>query len=207
MKTTPQKDKILEAVLRNIPFDGWTQDAVNQAIEADEFTAKDWQTEFSGSLDKLVAYFGDYTDQKMLEQIDHEAFKDMRVRDKIAYLVRLRLEICEPHKEAIKTGVKFFMRPDRAIKVPQYFWRTADLMWYEAGDTATDYNHYSKRFLLSGVLKSTLLYWLNDKSENHEKTWVFLDNRINDVLKIGGTIGKFINFAEKFNPFVKKEAS
>ena len=44
--------------------------------------------------------------------------------------------------------------------------------------------------LLSGVIKTTGLYWLNDTSEDHAKTWDFLQNRIDNVLKIGGRIHK-----------------
>ena len=207
MTVTKKKNQILEAVLRNAGFDGWNQDAVNQAIETNEFSQAEWHKEFQGSLDKLMAYFGDYTDQKMLDAVDRKLFESMGTTDKIKYLVRLRFEVSAPHIEAIRSAVKFFLRPDRALKVPQYFWRTSDLIWYEAGDTSTDYNHYTKRFLLSGVLKTTMLYWLNDTSESHEKTWDFLDSRIADVLKFGGMINKFKDFTRNFNPFVKKETS
>ncbi len=49
-------------------------------------------------------------------------------------------------------------------------WRSADLMWRLAGDTATDYNHYTKRLILSGVYGSTLLVWLDDQSEGWMET-------------------------------------
>src|SRR3546814_16617611 len=57
-------------------------------------------------------------------------------------------------------------------------------MWYAAGDTATDWNFYSKRALLAAVYSSTLLYWLNDRSEGFVDTWGFLDRRIGDVMRI-----------------------
>ena len=59
-----------------------------------------------------------------------------------------------------------------------------------AGDRATDYNYYTKRLLLAGVLSSTTLFWLNDRSEGHEATWAFLERRIDEVLKVGGRLGK-----------------
>ena len=54
----------------------------------------------------------------------------------------------------------------------------------QAGDTATDWNFYSKRALLAGVYSSTVLFWLNDKSEDFRDTWAFLDRRIADVMKV-----------------------
>nr|MDJ0982739.1 COQ9 family protein [Kiloniellales bacterium] len=46
------------------------------------------------------------------------------------------------------------------------------------------------RLLLSGVYSSTLLFWLNDESEDFAETWAFLSRRIDEVLKIGGNLGK-----------------
>ena len=62
-------------------------------------------------------------------------------------------------------------------------WRSADLMWRIAGDTATDYNHYTKRLILSGVYGSTLLVWLDDQSEGWMETGAFLDRRLADVMR------------------------
>jgi ubiquinone biosynthesis protein COQ9 len=56
-------------------------------------------------------------------------------------------------------------------------------MWRLAGDTATDYNHYTKRLTLSGVYTTTLLAWLDDDSEGFAETGAFLDRRLADVMK------------------------
>ncbi|MGH6948453.1 MAG: COQ9 family protein, partial [Kiloniellales bacterium] len=57
-------------------------------------------------------------------------------------------------------------------------------------DTATDYNYYSKRLLLAGVMSATLLVWLDDRSESHATTWRFLDRRLDEVIAIGGRLGR-----------------
>ena len=56
-------------------------------------------------------------------------------------------------------------------------------MWRLAGDTATDYNHYTKRLTLSAVYTSTLLAWLDDDSEGFADTAAFLDRRLDDVMR------------------------
>jgi ubiquinone biosynthesis protein COQ9 len=61
-------------------------------------------------------------------------------------------------------------------------WRSADLMWRIAGDTSTDFNHYTKRMTLGAVYGSTLLAWLEDRSEGWSDTAAFLDRRIDDVM-------------------------
>ena len=55
-------------------------------------------------------------------------------------------------------------------------------MWRIAGDTSTDFNHYTKRMTLGAVYGSTLLVWLDDQSEGLGETAAFLDRRIDDVM-------------------------
>ena len=57
-------------------------------------------------------------------------------------------------------------------------------MWRAAGDTAADFNFYTKRLLLSGVYTATLMFWINDESDDCEATWAFLDRRIGNVMEI-----------------------
>ena len=56
-------------------------------------------------------------------------------------------------------------------------------MWRLAGDTATDFNHYTKRLTLGAVYASTLLAWLDDDSEGLADTAAFLDRRLGDVMR------------------------
>ena len=63
-------------------------------------------------------------------------------------------------------------------------------MWHAAGDTATDFNYYTKRALLAGVYGATLLCWLDDRSPGFEDTWAFLDRRIADIMRIQKARGR-----------------
>ena len=56
--------------------------------------------------------------------------------------------------------------------------KSVDAMWRAAGDTATDYNHYTKRATLFAVYASTIAVFLNDESEDHADTRAFLARRI-----------------------------
>ena len=62
-------------------------------------------------------------------------------------------------------------------------WRSADAMWRLAGDTATDYNHYSKRAILGAVYASTMAVFLNDESDGYADTRAFLARRIDQVMR------------------------
>jgi ubiquinone biosynthesis protein COQ9 len=73
--------------------------------------------------------------------------------------------------------------PQNAVRGLSIGWRSADLMWRLAGDTATDFNHYTKRLTLSALYAATLLAWLDDRSEGWADTSAFLDRRIAGVMR------------------------
>ena len=62
-------------------------------------------------------------------------------------------------------------------------WRSVDLIWSCAGDTATDYNHYTKRGILFAVYAATLTVFLDDDSEGHAETRGFLARRIDGIMR------------------------
>lgn len=192
MKSTndPIKTAILEAALPNIPFDGWTMAALENAAAAAGYSAAMVTSVFPQGVKDAMAYLSHWADAKMLQSLKKTNPVSMRIRERIALAVRTRLEILAPHKEAERLAIAFWMRPLRKWEAGKLVWKTADAIWIWAGDTATDYNRYTKRGLLSGVLTATTLYWLNDQSAGHADSWAFLDRRIDNVLSIGKIVGR-----------------
>ena len=95
-------------------------------------------------------------------------------------------------EQAVRRALSYLALPRNAALGAKCLYRTVDAIWYAAGDTSTDYNFYTKRLLLAGVYASTLLFWLNDTSEGRAETWAFLDRRIAEVTRLGGTLGRGI---------------
>jgi len=182
--------RILEAALPDVAFDGWTDALLARAAARLGLAESEVEEAFPAGADDLVRYFSRWADEKMLQKLPPPKLEKMRVRDRITLGVRTRLEILTPYRAAMSAALSFMARPPRTRQLPKMVWQTADAIWRRAGDTSTDYNHYTKRLLLSGVLTSTTLYWLNDDSEGAERSWQFLDNRIDNVLKIGGLLAK-----------------
>jgi ubiquinone biosynthesis protein COQ9 len=112
-----------------------------------------------------------------------ERIQAMKVRERIRALVWHRLELMAPAREAVRTGLSILATPRNVPLALAAGWRSADLVWRLAGDTATDYNHYTKRLILSGVYGSTLLVWLDDQSEGWMESAAFLDRRLADVMR------------------------
>ena len=56
-------------------------------------------------------------------------------------------------------------------------------MWRLAGDTAADFNHYTKRATLAALYAATLSVFAGDTSEGKAETLAFLDRRIEGVMR------------------------
>ncbi len=183
------KDSILQQAIKIVPFEGWSKEMLRQAsVKAgcDENMA---ELIFMNGAIGLLDYYLKTLDEQMIVKIRELPLDKMKVREKIKQAVVIRLGLMK--KPVASKTVSFLALPFNIPSAMSFTWRTVDKMWYEAGDTATDFNHYTKRTLLAGVYSSTLMYWLNDDSKNHQNTWEFLDRRIEDVLKIGSAIHKF----------------
>jgi ubiquinone biosynthesis protein COQ9 len=113
------------------------------------------------------------------------------------------------HREAVRRALGLLALPHNAPVAATTLWRTVDAIWYAAGDTATDFNYYTKRGLLAGVYSATVLYWLEDRSEGLADTWTFLDRRIGDVMRVPQALGairdRLAAFPNPFKPFFAKQ--
>ncbi|MGD1878351.1 MAG: COQ9 family protein [Kiloniellaceae bacterium] len=190
-----QRASLLDAALRHVPFDGWTMTAIDAGARDLALPPGEAQRLFPGGPQELIRAFSAAADRRMLETLEGLDLGAMKVREKIAAGVRARLEAVSAHREAVRSGLGYFALPPNAATGLACLYRTVDAIWYAAGDTATDYNFYTKRALLAGVYSSTLLFWLNDKSEDYAATWAFLDRRIGEVLKVAGRLGKGVTAA------------
>lgn len=196
------RDRLLEAALPHAVFDGWTEGTLKAAARDVEASELDVYRAFPGGAEELLDHHLVKADRDMVEALLELDLESMRVRDKIAAAIRLRLEAAAPHKEAVRRGFNHLGLPHRGRRALRALYHTIDLIWRAIGDTSTDFNFYSKRALLAGVYLSTMMYWFNDTSEGHERTWEFLDRRIGDVMRIEKAKGRLRKAAENLpNPF------
>ena len=72
----------------------------------------------------------------------------------------------------------------------------ADTIWEAAGDTATDYNRQTKRALLSAVIPSIVLRWLD--TYDREALARYIDRKLQRAMKVGQTGGKILRPALDF---------
>ena len=181
---THQRDVIIMAALPHVVFDGWTLDALKRGASDEGLDESVVDILFPQGPRAAVRLWLGLADRQMLADIAKADLDAMRIRDRIAFLVRTRLERWTAHREAVRRALALSVMPGFAEDGLRAGYATVDAMWRAAGDRATDYNFYTKRGLLAAVYSSTLLVWLDDHSEGCADTWAFLDRRIADVMKV-----------------------
>ena len=189
--------RLAPAVAENAVFDGWTDEAVRLAADQQDVDPDVARLAFPKDPAKMVAAWIDSIDAAMVEAFGPEQMAAMKIRDRIRGLVWWRLEKAAPAREALRTGLSILSLPQNVPLAAKTAWRSADRMWRLAGDTATDYNHYTKRAMLIGVYSSTLLAWLDDDSEGWTETAAFLDRRIDNVMQIEKAKAKLAGNGER----------
>ena len=188
-----QKDRILEAALPHAAFDGWSKRTLLNAAADAEVDRATAARLFPQGGDSLLDWFGDWADRRMAEAVAGLPLADLPIRKRVAKVVRARLELLAPHREAVRKAIVARSMPYGLASGGRGLWRTADLVWQLVGMPAAPgegWSWYTRRASLAGVLAATTLYWLDDASEGLAESWAFLDRRIEDALRIGKLRGR-----------------
>jgi ubiquinone biosynthesis protein COQ9 len=167
----------------NAVFDGWSEAAVNSAAVQLGIDPAQARLAFPKQPARMIEAWIDGVDAAMAAHFTPDLIAAMKVRDRIRSMIWFRIETIAPAREALRKALAILAMPQHVPIALRTGWRSADLMWRLAGDTATDYNHYTKRMTLSAVYASTLLAWLDDDSEGFAETGAFLDRRLAEVMK------------------------
>ncbi|MDP6351039.1 MAG: COQ9 family protein [Alphaproteobacteria bacterium] len=206
----PERRRILAAALARVPFDGWSRACLDAATADAGLDRTLARRAFPRGIGDLLGFFMAEADRTMICELARRDLARMRIRERIATAVRVRLEQLTPHREAVRHALALAASPQYAPMAVAALSRTVDAMWRAGGDEATDFNYYTKRCLLAGVYGTTLLYWLSDSTPGFEATWQFLDRRIENVIgiqkaraRLDGGLAKLepglISFARRFS--------
>jgi ubiquinone biosynthesis protein COQ9 len=167
----------------NAVFDGWGPAAVEAAAEQLGVELSQARLAMPKTAPGLVDSYIQAVDRELESYFSADRIAGLKVRERIRALVWHRLEVMGPAREAVRRGLAILAMPQNVSLGLRISWRTADLMWRLAGDTSTDFNHYTKRVTLGAVYGSTLVVWLDDQSHEWAETSAFLDRRIANVMQ------------------------
>ncbi|MEE4452832.1 COQ9 family protein [Novosphingobium resinovorum] len=175
--------RLAPAVADAAVFDGWTADAVASAANAAGVDPALAAYAFRDGAMAMISAWIDHVDATMAASVGGGALSNLSIRERIRRLVWARLEAVAGRKEALLRALTIMAMPQNIAGSTRLGWRSADAMWRLAGDTATDYNHYTKRAVLGGVYAATLHVFARDASEDKADTRAFLDRRIAGIMR------------------------
>lgn len=197
----PTLDEVRAALAPVLPqhagFDGWRDEALLRAAEQVGVDPDVARLAFPGGAVAMIDAWFSAIDAGMAERLPPERLATMKVREKITALVLSRLEQAAPDREALRRALAVLAMPQNTATGARLGWRAADRMWRMAGDTATDYNHYTKRAILGGVYAATLLVFIDDESEDFAETRAFLDRRIAGIMRFEKTKARFVTQSDR----------
>ena len=170
---------VLDAAIQRAPRLGWNGRLVREAGAAVGLSPGDIELLFPNGARDLAALLSRRHDDQALEALSALDSAALKIRERIARSVSARLEAAAGDAEAAKRCAGFLALPNNADLGLSLAWETADHLWRWSGDTATDWNHYSKRTILSGILIPALTMRLFDGKEVAE---AFVDRRIDNVM-------------------------
>lgn len=174
-------------------FDGWSDAALVMAAEAEAVDIDVARFAFKGGAMDMIRAWIDGVDTAMAAEWPQERLAERKIRERIRTLVQFRLDAVAGQEEALRRAMAIMAMPQNMAVSLRLGWRSADLMWRLAGDTATDYNHYTKRTILAGIYAATLTHFINDPSEGKADTAAFLDRRIDGVMRFEKAKAKLLN--------------
>ena len=186
-------------IARAAVFDGWTDQALNQAAALAGVDAAVARLAFPGGAMDMIGAWIESTDARMRAHFADGHLGTLKIRDRIRTLLLFRLDAIAGQEEALRRALAIQAMPQSLPRTARLGWNSADLMWRLAGDTATDYNHYTKRALLAGIYTATLAVFLDDDSDGKAETRAFLDRRIEDVMKFEKAKAQLLRKGEGFD--------
>ncbi len=143
-------------------------------------------------INSLIVSINLFINQEMKTVISNN-FKTLRINEKIRYLIFSRFEIIDKFFDR-KSIFKLVVKQKSLSKVGVMLFNISDEIWYLSGDKSTDFNYYTKRFILMNIYSASFFYFLSDNSVEYSKTREFIDKQISNVLKFGKLKSNFLNF-------------
>lgn len=185
MQVEPETAAVIDALLPQIAFEGWTSKALRQALQSIGQPPEDAPLIFPGGAADMIEAFCTLADRRMVEAAEAEDWSARRIPARVKRVLEIRFEQNRGNKEAIRRALSWLSLPPNMLLAGRTTARTVDAIWHAAGDMSADFSWYTKRGILAAVYSATLLYWLTDTSLEDEKTLQFLDRRLAGVGRIG----------------------
>ena len=192
---------LLKAALGEVPFEGWRRAAFEAGARELGLAPGEVERAFPNGVREAIDLWTAVADEEMLAELGTVDLASLKVRERIALAIKVRLLQSANHREALRRALSLLALPTNAGLACRLLYRSVDSIWYGAGDRATDFSFYTKRASLAGIHTAATLYWLEDKSPGFADTQAFIERRLADLHRIGGLRQRLSEAADRMpNP-------
>jgi ubiquinone biosynthesis protein COQ9 len=206
----PEIAAVIDALLPQIPFEGWTYKALRSALVSIGQHPDDAKLLFPNGPGEMIETFCTLADERMAAAAAEANLASYRLPARVRAIILLRLEQNRGNKEAIRRALAWLALPTHAGLAAKVTARTVDAIWFASGDISADFSWYTKRGILAAVYSATLLFWLHDTSPEDEASLAFLDRRLAGVKNIGSVRkrveGKLASWRGRFKGWARRGA-
>lgn len=186
---------LADGLAANAAFDGWTPAARDMAADSAGIDRDVAALALPDAMTMIDAWFA-AIDAAMIAALPADDLATMKIRDRIGRSIEARLDAMAGNREALRRALAILAMPQHLAAAARLGWRTVDLIWHRGGDTATDYNHYTKRGILLGVYGATVTVFLDDDSDALADTRAFLARRIDGIMRFEKAKAGFVKRTE-----------
>lgn len=196
------KKSVLDKFIENVSFDGWSQKNLENSTQALDLQPNYHLILFPDGLAGLTDYFVAENNKAFNATINIEEIQKLRFTDRVRFLIHARIN--HYHKvlggpEGFKNFISYCSTHNILNSIINIA-KSADEIWFFAGDKSTDFSYYTKRLSLSFIYSSAALYSIDDNSLDLVETKNFIEARIAELLK-------FNKLKQKVNDIVVKASS
>ncbi|XVN40874.1 MAG: COQ9 family protein [Rickettsia endosymbiont of Argas persicus] len=173
-----KKISFVQSLLELLPFSEWNNKLLEEAEEKCGFAKGYSLIIFPNGISEIIEFFEKYLDDSTLENLNKQEVPN-KIREKISLALKARIKAVPPIIHS-KNAAYFALNPFQGTEVA---FRSCDAIWKYAGDQSIDYNYYTKRGLLLSVYVSSVLFYIQDQSENYTDTDKFIDDSVENIIK------------------------
>src|SRR5436305_1694870 len=109
-----ERDRLIAAMLPDVPFDGWSQHALRVAAERIGVPVAEARALFPRGAIDMVAAFSRWADRQMLDRVEAAPPEPLSLSRRIARTLRVRFELLLPFREAVRRGMPALAMPQNA---------------------------------------------------------------------------------------------
>ncbi len=192
-----KKEDILIKAKKIVSIEGWSSE-IFLKLQKQNIEKNDLFYFFPDGNKDLLEYALKNINEKLEYKLKKINLINFPINKRIKKILLLRFYILNEDKEFYKKTFNHLLLPTNNKISKKSLYNSVNTMWYLAGDNSTDFNFYTKRFILSGIYTNALFVFfskeMKDVEENIDKNL----KRISKIPKIKERISFIKDNAPKF---------